>query len=258
MHMSILCQIRKQRCQTCPPCPPVSPSQLKMVRQDTGRNTSGNTEIRTCHLMTYHQAAEAKGIRMWKRLYMQMANQHTLLMMTSSLAERSKLKNWAAAEKVRSISTGQSGSTSIGIQMLICPAQGARTITKSVRGQTHTGSGIGIAASGIKKMIGVTDIGLAKARIGMRTEAEGTGMMMTGNIGAADSWRQCAHTLVWHLCQFRCITQGALYCHKHSLLTTLHLLTVNQVSEELCSRFYACLYQTKCCCMHLPVGGCAG
>ena len=190
-HMSILCQIKNQRCQTCPPCPPVSPSQLKMVRQDTGRNTSGNTEIRTRHLMTFHQAAEAKGIRMWNRLYMQMANQHTLLVMMSSLAKRSELKSWAAAEKVRGISTGQSGSTSTGIQMLICPAQGTRTITNTVRGQTHTGSGIGIAASGIRKMTGVTGIGLAKARTGTRTEAEDTGMMMTGNIGADDSWQQC-------------------------------------------------------------------
>ncbi len=205
-HMSILCQIRKQMCQTCPPCPPVSPSQLKLTRQDTGRNTNG-TEIKTCHLMTSHQAAEAKGTRMWNRLYMQMAHQHTLWMMTRSLPERSELKSWAAAEKARGISTGQSGCTSIGTQMLMCPAQGTRTITKTVRGQTHTGSGIRMAASDIRKMIGVTGIGLGKARIGMRTEAEETGMMMTGNIGADDSWQQCVHTVFWHLCQFRCISQ---------------------------------------------------
>lgn len=217
-HMSILCRIKKQRCQTCPPCPPVSPSQLKMKRQDTGRNTNGNTEIRTRHLMTFHQAAEAKGIRTWNRLYMQMANQHTLLMMTSSLAERSELKSWAAAGKVRGINTGQNGSTSIGIQMLICLARGTETITKTVRGQTHTGSGIGIAASGIRKMIGVTGTGLAKARIEMRTETEGTGMMMTGNIGADDSWQQCVLPLFWHLCQFRCISQCGIHVSGRCIL----------------------------------------
>ncbi len=254
-HMSILCQTKKQRCQTCPPCPPVSPSQLKMTRQDTARSTSGNTEIRTCPLMTFHQAAEAKGIRMWNRLYMQMANQHTLLIRTSSLAERSELKSWAASEKVRSISTGQSGSTSTGIQMLMCLAQGIGTITKTVRGRTHTGRGIGIAASGIKKMIRVIGIGLAKARTGMRTEAAGTGMMMTGNIGADDSWQQCVHILIWHLYQCRRINKCGIYvslhCHKHSLLTTLHLLTVNQISEECCSRFTpACirLHAAACTC----------
>ncbi len=170
---------------------------------------------------------------MWNRLYMQMANQHTLLLMVmSSLAERSELKSWAAAEKVRGISTGQSGSTSIGLQMLMCPAQGTRTITKTVRGQTHTGSGIGIAASGIRKMIGVTGIGLAKARTGMRTEAEGTGMMMTGNIGADDSWQQCVHTLFWHLCRFKCISQCVMYVSGHSILP--QALAVDNVALADC------------------------
>jgi len=234
-----------------------------MTRQDTARSTSGNTEIRTCPLMTFHQAAEAKGIRMWNRLYMQMANQHTLLIRTSSLAERSELKSWAASEKVRSISTGQSGSTSTGIQMLMCLAQGIGTITKTVRGRTHTGRGIGIAASGIKKMIRVIGIGLAKARTGMRTEAAGTGMMMTGNIGADDSWQQCVHILIWHLNQCRRINKCGIYVSgRFTLPQALALDNVALADSQpdfrgMLQQIYACLYQTTCCCMHLPVSGCA-
>ncbi len=79
----------------------------------------------------------------------------------------------------------------------------------------------------------------------MRTEAEETGMMMTGNIGADDSWQQCVHTLFWHLCQFRCISQCRMYVSGRSVLP--QALAVALADSQ--SDFRGTLQQTLC----LPV-----